>query len=194
MEILIANPLFMAGLAGAVVVLLAAGIIYWRWWSSTPQRIRRALREISHDLMEDFFLSDGMGGHIHIDFLLLTSKGLLVLDLKDIHGIIFGADQMDEWVLMNGPKRHGFRNPLHALRDRVATVKTHARDTHAEGYVVFTDHGRFEKGVPSETVMLSHLVETVGPAGNDYPQAFAESWRQLQKLAEQAQEETRPPN
>lgn len=194
LDTLISNPLMTAGAIAAVILLLIGIAAWWRWYASTPQRIRRALREISHDLMEDFFLSDAMGGHIHIDFLLLTSRGLLVLDLKDIEGVIFGADQMDEWVLMNGPKRHGFRNPLHALRDRVATVRTHARDTHAEGYVVFTDRGRFEKGLPSETVMLSHLVETVGPAGDDFPQAFSESWRHLHRLAEQAQEETRPPN
>lgn len=193
LETLTSNPQLLAAVIAAAIMLLIAVVAWWRWYASTPQRIRRALREISHDLMEDFFLSDAMGGHIHIDFLLLTNRGLLVLDMKNIAGVIFGADQMDEWVLMNGSKRHGFRNPLYALHDRVATVRTHARDTHTEGYVVFTDHGRFEKGVPSETVMLSHLVETIGPAGDDYPQAFAESWRQLQKLAEQAQEETQPP-
>ncbi|MDX1455832.1 MAG: nuclease-related domain-containing protein [Gammaproteobacteria bacterium] len=176
-----------------LLALLVAGFRYWRWYSSTPQRIRRALKEISHDMMEDFFLADGLGGHIHIDVLLLTNRGLLVLDLKDVEGAVFGADHMDEWVLIAGNRRHGFPNPLYALHDRIATVRMHAKDTHAEGYVVFTESARFEKGVPSETVVLDHLVETVGPAGDDYPQAFSDSWRALRNLAEQAQEETRPP-
>ena len=180
------------GLA-VLVALLVAVVRYWRWYHSTPQRIRRALKEISHDMMEDFFLADGMGGHIHIDVLLLTNRGLLVLDLKDVEGVVFGADHMDEWVLIAGNRRHGFPNPLYALHDRIATVRMHARETSTEGYVVFTESSRFEKGVPSETVVLDHLVETVGPAGDDYPQALAESWRKLQDLAEQAQEETRPP-
>ncbi len=150
-----------------------------------PVRITRALKAISHEMLRDIFLPDGVGGHIHIDALLLTNRGLLVLEIKDIHGVIFGANQMDEWVVLQQRKRHTFNNPLHALRDRIGSVRLIAKDIHTEGYCVFTEHGRFEKGMPPETVMLHDLVETAGPAGNDYPQAFAEAWANLVKLAEQ---------
>ena len=159
---------------------------------STQQRINRALDAIAHDRLDDIFLSDGMGGYIHIDSLLLTNRGLIVVDIKNVAGKLFGAEKMDEWVVMDGKRRHGFRNPLGDLHDRVATVKSHAHDVNVEGYVVFTDEGEFTKGIPAETVMLSDLVEFVGAKGDDYPQAFDDRWRHLQGIAER--DHTLPPH
>ena len=58
---------------------------------------------------------------------------------------------------------------------------------------MFTESGRFTKGKPSETLMLGELVQAIGPAGEDFPQAFDATWRELKALAERADEETRPP-
>lgn len=177
---------------GALLVLLAGIGIYVRHRGSMQQRIQRTLARISHDRLQDIHLPDGMGGHIHVDVLLLTSRGLVVLDIKDIPGTLFGADKMAEWVVMNGRRRHTFRNPQPGLHDRLAVVRSLARDVRTDGYLVFTEHGRFTKGKPSETLMLQELVETFGPAGEDYPQAFDATWREIRALAQQAEEETRP--
>lgn len=180
------------GVAAALALLVVAALMYRRWSQSTPVQINRALKKISHDQLNDVFFSDGMGGYIHIDALLLTNRGLLVVDIKDVPGTLFGADKMDEWVVMDGNRRHAFRNPLRALHDRVATVRQHARDINIEGYLVFTDRGKFTKGIPPETVMLSELVQTIGPAGDDFPQAFDQAWRHLKEIAEQ--DHTLPPH
>jgi hypothetical protein len=185
------QPLVAGGIL-AVIILAVGFFLYRRWSQTTTARIERALKLISHDQLNDVFFADGMGGYIHIDALLLTNRGLLVLDIKDVSGTLFGAEKMDEWVVMDGKHRHGFRNPLHALHDRVATIRSHARNVHVEGYLVFTDNGRFAKGMPAETVMLGELVETIGPAGDDFPQAFDETWRHLKKIAEQ--DHTLPPH
>lgn len=179
--------------AGGAFVALAGIGLYLRHRAGMQQRIRRALKRISHDLLEDIHLPDGMGGHIHVDVLLLTNRGFVVLDVKDIPGTLFGADKMAEWVVMNGHRRHTFRNPLPGLHDRLAILRGHVRDIRTEGYLVFTDHGRFTKGKPPETLMLHELVETIGPAGDDYPQAFDAAWRELKALAEKAAEETKWP-
>lgn len=181
-------------IAGGVVVaaLIGAGV-YLRRRGSMQARIERALRKISHDLMQDVHLPDGMGGHIHFDVLLLTNRGLVVLDVKDVPGTLFGADKMAEWVVMNHRRRHVFRNPLPGLHDRLAVLRAHVRDVHTEGYLVFTESGKFTKGKPSETLMLGELVQTIGPAGEDFPQAFDATWRELRALADRAEEETRPP-
>ena len=52
-----------------------------------------------------------MGGNFHVDFLLLTSLGILVIDLRDVRGNIFGGDQMTEWTVMDGAQRTTFTNP-----------------------------------------------------------------------------------
>ena len=176
-----------------LLVLIAVGVFIKRRGSMTS-RIQRALRRISHDSMQDIHLPDGMGGHIHIDVLLLTNRGFVVLDVKDVPGTLFGADKMAEWVVMSHRRRSVFRNPLPGLHDRLAVLRTHVRDVHTEGWLVFTENGRFTKGKPPETLMLHELVETIGPAGEDYPQAFDATWRELKALAERAEEETRPPH
>lgn len=187
----LSNPMILSAGGAVLIALLVAVFLYWRWSRSTPVRIKRALKQISHDMLEDIYLPDGMDGHIHVEMLLLTNNGFLVLDIRDIPGVIFGAEKMDEWVVMQSRKRHTFRNPLHALRDRLAVVRAHAKDVFTDGYVVFADAGRFEKGTPVQTVVLRDLVQTVGPAGDDYPQAFADAWRKISAIAER--DNTLPP-
>jgi len=53
---------------------------------------------------------DGMAVVFHVDFLLLTTRGILVIDLRDVQGNIFGGDQMAEWTVMDGPRRFTFTN------------------------------------------------------------------------------------
>ena len=180
-------------IGGVLLAVLVAAVLWFRHRASMPRRIRRALKRISHDLLEDFYLPDGMGGHIHFDVLLLTNRGLVVLDIKDVPGTLFGADKMAEWVVMTRNSRHTFRNPLPGLHDRLAVLRSLVRDVRSEAWLVFTENGRFTKGTPPETVMLQELVEKLGPAGDDYPQAFDATWRELKGLAERAAEETRRP-
>ena len=91
---------------------------------------------------------DGMGGYFHVDHLLLTPQGLLVLDTRRVQGLIFGGDQMSEWTVMARKRRYTFENPQPALYDRVAAVKALAGDVPVEGRLLFSDVGTFTKGRP----------------------------------------------
>ena len=95
-----------------------------------------------------------MGGGFHVDFLLLTMRGVVVVDLRDVQGNIFGGDQMAEWTVMDGPQRFTFTNPQSALYDRIAAVKAIAGEVPVEGRIVFTRRGKFPKGLPKWTLML----------------------------------------
>lgn len=183
-----ASLVFVAALAVVIGVAL-----FLRRRRSMKARIERVLNRISHDRMQDFYLPDGMGGHIHFDELLLTHRGFVVLDIKDVPGTLFGSDKMEEWVVMTGRSRHTFRNPLGGLHDRLAVIRGLMRNINTEGYLVFTERGEFTKGMPSETVMLEELAQKLGPAGDEYPQAFDAAWRELKRLAGIAQEETQRP-
>ena len=94
---------------------------------------------------------------IHLDFLLLTSRGIVVIDMRDITGNVFGGDQMTAWTLMSGPSRTTFVNPQAGLYDRIASVKAIATDTPIEGRIVFTKRAKFPKGLPRFTVMLESV-------------------------------------
>ena len=62
-------------------------------------------------------------GEIHLDHLLLTPRGLVVIDLRNAHGAVFGGEQMDDWTVMSATRRYTFRNPLGALAARVHAVR-----------------------------------------------------------------------
>jgi Nuclease-related domain len=144
----------------ACAAVLGFGLSWaWRWYRH--YRARKALRadvtQGTVDHMVDMLVPDGMGGGFHVDFLLLTMGGVVVIDLRDVSGNIFGGDQMAEWTVMDGAQRSTFTNPQSALYDRIAAVKAVAGEVPVEGRIVFTRRGKFPKGLPKYTLMLDSL-------------------------------------
>jgi hypothetical protein len=111
----------------------------------------------SADYLRNVLVPDGNGGDFHLDFVLLTSRGVVVIDMRDIVGIVFGGDQMTDWTLMNGAQRSTFVNPQSGLYDRIASVKAIAGETPVEGRIVFTKRAKFPKGQPRFTVSLESV-------------------------------------
>ena len=127
---------------------------------------------------------DGMGGHIHIDHLLLTPRGVLVLDTRRVAGLIFGGDQMSDWTVMGRGRRYTFDNPQPALYDRIAAVKALVGDVPVEGRLLFSNIGKFTKGRPKHVVMLDGIeVEfpAVDRSQTGFPEfpAYQEAWKRL---------------
>jgi len=147
-------------------VLLAAAVALgfalswlWRWYRVRHARkvLRTTVVSIGADHLVDVLVPDGMGDGYHVDFLLLTVHGIVVIDMRQVHGNIFGGDQMAEWTVMDGPRRFTFINPQNGLYDRVAAVKAIAGDVPVEGRVVFAKGSRFPKGLPKWTVLIDSL-------------------------------------
>jgi hypothetical protein len=142
-------------------VVVAGFILSWilRWYRQYRSRrsLRNSVTGAAADALVDMLVPDGMGGGYHVDFLLLTARGILVVDLRDVQGKIFAGDQMAEWTVFDGPRRVTFANPLSALYDRIAAVKAVAGDVPVEGRIVFTRRGIFPKGLPKFTLMVDSL-------------------------------------
>jgi hypothetical protein len=166
----------------ALLVLAAIGLsmlyfllrLYRRRRART--QLHAAITVIGFDHLQNVLIPDGMGGSMHVDFILLTPRGVLVIDLRDVAGNIFGGDQMTEWTVMNGAERFTFQNPQNALYDRVAAVRSLVDEVPVEGRILFTRRGNFPKGLPRWTLMVDSL-RAEFPAADR--QAF-ESW--LEKL------------
>ena len=160
-------------IALAVAGIIAIGLLVYVWRAYRRRRARARLHEaitvVALDALQDVLVPDGMGGAMHVDFLLLTSRGVLVVDLRDVAGNIFGGAQLTEWTVMAGAKRHTFQTPQGALYDRVAAVKPLAGELAVEGRVLFTQRGRFPKGLPRWTLMVGSLRAEFPPPD---PQAF----------------------
>ena len=112
-------------------------LLFWtgRWYRGYRARksLRAAVTAGCADHLRNSLVPDGMGGSFHVDFLLLTLRGVVVIDLRDVKGNIFGGDQMAEWTVMDGARRFTFVNPQSALYDRIAAVKAVAGEVPVEG-------------------------------------------------------------
>lgn len=169
----------------AIVVLLVAWLIYRRRISG--DRLQRVLDEISYDRVDRILIPNGDDGEIQIDHLLLTARGLLIVDIKDVAGTVFGSDKMEKWTVISDKHRFTFSNPQPALYDRVAAVRHIVRQVPVEGRVIFLDEAEFTKGVPDLVATIDQLQADFGEpdkaAGKFKIEAFKPHWDLVRKAA-----------
>jgi hypothetical protein len=171
----------------AALVLLGSGG-YAAYGAFQRRSRRRALlarlERIGYRAAHQVLVPDGMGGFIHIDHLLLTPRGVLVLDTRRVAGLIFGGDQMSDWTVMGRGRRFTFDNPQPALYDRVAAVKALVGDVPVEGRLLFSNVGKFTKGRPKYVLMLDGIEVEFPPVDrgqNAFPEytGYMEAWNRL---------------
>jgi len=161
------------------VAALLGGLFYvWRWDQRRRMRAARAFAVSScgFDHLRDVLVPDGQGSALHVDFLLLTARGVIVIDLRDVAGNIFGGDQMSAWTVMHRAQRYTFDNPQTGLYDRIAAVRALAHGLPVDGRIVFTGRGRFPKGLPRHTLMLDSLPSEFPVADRDTMRNLLERW------------------
>ncbi len=155
-------------------------------------RARRAIdnviSSVAFDELRNVLLTTGAGDQIHVNYLLLTQNGLLVIDLFDAHGMVFAAEKMEQWSIF-GPKRHFMiTNPLPMLYDRVAVVRQFAGDdVPVEGRIVFSMRGEFPKGRPEAVIRLDELQDqfpAVERSAGGAAAAFADVWERIKQSSQ----------
>lgn len=177
------NDLNAAILLGAAVVALAMVLLVRRRRRADPiARLRRACR----DMLTQVYLPDADGGQIHIEYLLLCARGVVIVNVKNVSGNVFGSDAMREWAVITGSSRHGMPNPQDGLFDRLAAVKHLVPTLPVQGYIAFTDAASFSKGVPSHVIMLQTLIDELegeAAATNTAYDAYLPGWERLKQAA-----------
>jgi len=132
-------------------------------------------------------IPNGDEGEIQIDHLLLTSQGLLIVDVKDVVGSVFGSDKMQHWTVISKNRRYTFPNPQQALYDRVAAVRKIVRQVPVVGRIVFLDGADFTKGVPEFVTdgenLRSEFFEDDKAAGKFKIEAFKPHWDLVRQQA-----------
>ena len=177
-------PVYAGGLSLVALlvwlILLVAG--RRRKWTLT-----RTLDEVSYEQLAHVVLPKADDGEIHIDHILLTGNGIMVVDAKDIRGVVFGGDRMHDWTVMDNGRRYTIANPQAALFDRVAAVKQVVTDIPVEGRIVFGAEADFSKGLPSlvctERELLSELPRVSGSNASQTRAAFVTQWQKLREAA-----------
>jgi hypothetical protein len=170
----------------AIVLGIAAAAVGIRAYRRRARRraLLQRLERIAVQAVHQVEVPDGMGGFIHVDHLLLTPQGILLLDTRRVPGLIFGGDQMSEWTVMARNRRYTFENPQPALYDRVASVKALVGNVPVEGRLMFSNVGKFTKGKPKWVMMEGGLeveflaVDRSADAISD-AEGYREGWDRL---------------
>lgn len=166
----------------AAVALSVAGVLAWRRRVSRPEY---ALKKIAVDDLRGVLVPNGMGGHIHVDYLLLTAQGVLVIDVKEVEGVVFASDRMTDWTVIGRRGRFSFRNPQSHLYDRVAAVRQVIKDVPVAGHVLFAAGADFSKGRPKDVLLPGELLQRYAkPDAGELERAmtaFAPYWEKIRE-------------
>lgn len=172
--------------AAAVVALFVWLYLLFRAYRNR-KAIEAAIASVAYEMLRNVLIPNGNGGQIHVHYLLLTQRGLLVADLLDRPGAIFGGDQMIEWTAIGKKRRYTFPNPQHALYDRMAAVRLLTGEVPVEGRLLFTLRSEFPKGKPRNVLRIDNLTDDFPPvdkARGNITAAFGDVWANVKRHAE----------
>ncbi len=171
----------------AVILALLVVWLLYRYVRRSRDTLRRVLEEISVERYRGLVIPGAHEGEIQVDELMLTANGLLVLEIKDVQGVVFGSDKMQDWTVMSDSRRYTIPNPQPAMFDRIAAVRDIVRQVPVSGRVLFLDGADFTKGVPSLVCNLQQLADEFGEpdknAAKFKTDAFRPYWDRLSKAA-----------
>ncbi|MGI9262574.1 MAG: nuclease-related domain-containing protein [Woeseiaceae bacterium] len=177
--------LFVAGVVALVVLLIVL-----RRKRSQAQSLAGVLNNIAFERIQGLVIPKADEGEIQIDHLILTAQGLLIIDVKDVEGAVFGGDKLQDWTVIGANNRFTFGNPQPALYDRIAAVRQVVRQVPVAGRIVFLEGASFTKGIPSLVCNLDELLAEFGDqdkaAAKVKIEAFKPHWEQIQALADRA--------
>ncbi len=173
-------------LLGTAALLLLSWMLY-RFIRSRRGGLEGTLTEISFDRIEGLIIPNADEGEILVDYLLLTSKGLLILEVKDVQGTVLGGDKLQDWSVITNERRFTFPNPQPSLFDRIAAVRQIVREVPVAGRILFLEGAEFPKGVPELVTSLAELnAEFSEPdknAAKTKIEAFKPHWELIRKEA-----------
>lgn len=160
-----------------LVTFLLLLLLYRRRAASGPT-LASVLKDIAYERVDGLVIPNIDEGEIQIDHLLLTAEGLLIIDIKDVKGAVFGSDKMQDWTVINNERRFTFTNPQPALFDRIAAVRHIVRQVPVAGRILFLEGAEFTKGVPGLATTLQELQSEFGDSDKTAAKIKIEAFRQ----------------
>ncbi len=170
-----------------IIVLLLIWLLV-RGRKGHARSLAHTLDVIGFERIEDLVIPNAEDGEIQIDHLVLTAQGLLIVDVKDVTGTVFGSDKMQDWTVIGEDRRFTFANPQPALHDRIAAVRQIVRQVPVAGRIVFLEGASFTKGVPGLVTSLDGLLDEFGEndkaAAKIKIEAFRPHWELIHARAD----------
>ncbi len=85
----------------------------------------------SHSVFHDLYVEKKRGGFAQIDLVVVSKVGIIVFEVKDYSGWIFGSGNKTQWtqVLAYGKQKYYFYNPIMQNIRHIAELKRHLNQT-----------------------------------------------------------------
>lgn len=186
-DIFVENAYLIYLLPLLLVVFLLLLLLIYRHRAARGLQLSQVLKEIAFERVDGLVIPNIDDGEIQIEHTVLTAQGLLIIDVKDVRGAVFGSDKMQHWTVINEDRRFTFPNPQPALFDRIAAVRHIVRQVPVAGRILFLDGAEFTKGVPGLVCTLDELMaeyfEADKAAAKIKVGAFRQHWEALNASA-----------
>lgn len=163
----------------ALILLAGAGwYICSRLQKTRHQRhLQSVITSLGLPYIRNVVLPDGLDGLAFIDYLIQLPDGVIVLDVENSKGHLFGGNSVDQWSQVIDNRTYKFDNPLYANQRKCQTVIWNVQkirqqdedddsDWQTHGWVVFSNAGNFPKGIPQQVSMIDDLKENLAPLMN----------------------------
>lgn len=185
----------------AVALILLAGTGWYIYRHMRKTRHQRHLQSVIASLglpyIRDAVLPDGVDSLAFIDYLIQLPDGVIVLDVENSKGHLFGGKSVDQWSQVLNNRTYKFNNPLYANQSKcqaviwnVANIRKQDQDDtsdwHTHGWVVFSNAGNFPKGIPDRVSMIDDLKENLAPLMNselNISESIRKTWDALHNVS-----------
>jgi len=172
-------------IAWAVAALFAVYVMVF-WIKKVIKRkfenqLLQVVKNISVEYKADVYIPDGLGESVCVPFLMLTHYGIIVLNVQNYPGILFGGEKTDLWTQVFKGKSFKFENPLIYNRNCIQSVNQIISDSPVFGQVVFTQAGEFPKGKPEGVCLTFELLKYIEahPRIDDLSHSLTKDWKKL---------------
>ena len=101
-------------------------------------------------------------GTTQVDHILISTKGIFVIETKHYSGWIFGERKSRQWTQVLFKRKYRFQNPIHQNYKHLKTVQKlldFLPENQIHSIVVFTGKAQFKTSIPSGVVYLNLLVK-----------------------------------
>lgn len=169
------------GLAAGAALLLVAGLVVLL---RRRQSLEVLLRRIAWEQLKDVVIPDDVDGEIHLDLALLTTRGILVLEIRRAAGTLFWGEQLERWTVLDGTRRKVIDNPLPGLRARRHAVHALAPRVPVDGRVLLVGPVRMSGGSPPGVMLPGELLLEFPARGKTSPpEPLRVAWDALKAAA-----------
>jgi len=165
-------PIFALLILGSIILItrFLLGISAYRYRSKISQNrgeaeVRRLLT--LHFAAPKYHLLNNItipfqDGSTQIDHILVSTKGIFVIETKNYSGWIFGDANSKQWMQVIYKVKNKFQNPIHQNFLHVKTIQQLLDFIPSEqihSVVVFTGAGEFKTPIPKNVLYLHQLAE-----------------------------------